>query len=148
MFGTCGIRKIYSSYDRSEKTFTPSMALRLGLALGTYLQAHGQKKVVIGRDFRTTGLPVQLALTSGLMSSGCQVFTIGEITTPTLCMAIDYLNSSCGVMITASHNPPEYQGIKIFGKKGLGYSPEQEQEIEIIYQKRAFISKQCFTADL
>ena len=129
MFGTCGIRKVYSSYDRSEKTFTPSMALRLGLALGTYLQSHNQRKIVIGRDVRTTALPVQLALTSGLISSGCQVFTIGEITTPTLCMAIDYLNSTCGVMITASHNPPQYQGIKIFGQRGLGYSPQQEQEI-------------------
>ena len=142
MFGTCGIGKIYSSYDRSEKTFTPSMALRLGLALGTYLQSQNQRKVVIGRDVRTTALPVQLALTSGLISSGCQVFTVGEITTPTLCMAIDYLNSTCGVMITASHNPPQYQGIKIFGQRGLGYSPEQEQEIETIYQKRDFIPKQ------
>ncbi|MHA1766835.1 MAG: phosphoglucosamine mutase, partial [Promethearchaeota archaeon] len=115
MFGTCGIRKIYSSYDKSEKTFTPSIALRLGLALGTVLKSKN-KKVVIGRDVRTTSYAIQLAITSGLMSSGCKVFTIGVVSTPTLCMSIDYLNADCGVMITASHNPPEYIGIKLFNK--------------------------------
>ncbi|RLI63398.1 MAG: hypothetical protein DRO88_10015 [Promethearchaeia archaeon] len=140
MFGTCGIRKIYSSYDKSEKTFTPSIALRLGLALGTVLKSKN-KKVVIGRDVRTTSYAIQLAITSGLMSSGCKVFTIGVVSTPTLCMSIDYLNADCGVMITASHNPPEYIGIKLFNKGGLGFSPEQEQEVENAYQNRAFNSK-------
>ena len=139
MFGTCGIRKIYSSYDKSERTFTPSMALRFGLALGTVLDKN--KKVVIGRDVRTTSFAFQLAITSGLMSSGCKVFTIGVVSTPTLCMSIDYLNADCGVMITASHNPPEYIGLKLFNKGGLGFSPEQEQEIEKVYQNRAFNSK-------
>ncbi|QEE16470.1 phosphoglucosamine mutase [Promethearchaeum syntrophicum] len=141
MFGTCGIRKIYSSYDKSERTFTPSIALRLGLALGTVLGKDKNKTVVIGRDVRKPSLAIQLALTSGLMSSGCKVFTINVVSTPTLCMSIDYLNADCGVMITASHNPPEYIGIKLFNKGGLGFSPEQEQEVEKIYQNRAFNSK-------
>ena len=138
MFGTCGIRKIYSSYDKSEKTFTPSMALRLGLALGTVIESG---KVVIGRDVRVTSEAIQLAITSGLMSSGCKVFTIGVVSTPTLCMSIDYLNADMGIMITASHNPPEYIGVKLFNNGGLGFSPEQEQEVEKVYQNRAFNSK-------
>jgi len=139
MFGTCGIRKIYSSYDKSEKTFTPSMALRLGLALGTVLDKN--KKVVIGRDVRKTSQGIEFSIISGLMASGCKVFTIGVVSTPTLCMSIDYLNADCGVMITASHNPPEYIGVKLFNKGGLGFSPEQEQEVEKTYQNRAFNSK-------
>jgi phosphoglucosamine mutase len=140
MFGTCGIRKIYSSYDKSEMTFTPSMALRLGLALGTFING-GSNKIVIGRDVRTTSQAIEFALVSGLMSSGCNVFTIGMVTTPTLCMSIDYLRANLGIMITASHNPPQYIGVKLFGLGGLGLSPEQEQEIEKIYQARAFLSK-------
>ncbi len=140
MFGTCGIRKIYSSYDKSEMTFTPSMALRLGIALGTFMNGKSQK-VVIGRDVRTTSKAIEYAIVSGLMSSGCNVLTVGMVTTPTLCMSIDYLHVDIGVMITASHNPPQYIGVKLFGPAGLGLSPEEEQEIEKIYQERLFISK-------
>ncbi|MHA1703442.1 MAG: phosphoglucosamine mutase, partial [Promethearchaeota archaeon] len=141
MFGTCGIRKIYSSYDKSEKTFTPSMAVRLGLALGTFMSEKKKRKIIIGRDVRTTSKAIEYALVSGLMSSGCKVFTIGMVTTPTLCMSIDYLHANVGVMITASHNPPQYIGVKLFGTGGLGFSPEEEQTIEEIYQNRAFMSK-------
>ncbi|MHA1700751.1 MAG: hypothetical protein ACTSWK_00645, partial [Promethearchaeota archaeon] len=141
MFGTCGIRKIYSSYDKSEKTFTPSMAVRLGLALGTFMNEKKKRKIIIGRDVRTTSKAIEYALVSGLMSSGCKVFTIGMVTTPTLCMSIDYLHANVGVMITASHNPPQYIGVKLFGMGGLGFSPEEEQNIEEIYQNRAFMSK-------
>ncbi|UYP48359.1 Phosphoglucomutase/phosphomannomutase [Candidatus Lokiarchaeum ossiferum] len=141
MFGTCGIRKIYSSYDKSEKTFTPSMAVRLGLALGTFLDMQGKREVIIGRDVRTTSKAIEYALVSGLMSSGCKVFTIGMVTTPTLCMSIDFLRADLGVMITASHNPPQYIGVKLFGPGGLGLSPEEEQSIEKIYQDRSFMSK-------
>ncbi|MHA1584019.1 MAG: phosphoglucosamine mutase [Promethearchaeota archaeon] len=141
MFGTCGIRKKFSNYDRSEQTFSPSMALRLGLALGTYLRNNNQYKIVIGRDVRKPSLSVEYALISGLLSTGCKVFTIGLVSTPTICMSIDYLKCSCGVMITASHNPAEYIGIKIFGPNGLGYNHAQEMEIEDIYQKRAFIER-------
>jgi phosphoglucosamine mutase len=138
MFGTTGIRKKFSTYDKSEGTFTPSIALRLGLALGTAVKSG---TVVVGRDIRTTAIPIELALTSGLVSTGCQVLSIGMVTTPTLAMSIDYLEAQCGVMITASHNPPEYIGIKLWNKKGLGFNSEQEKEIEEIYDKRAFVSK-------
>ncbi|MHA1520878.1 MAG: phosphoglucosamine mutase [Promethearchaeota archaeon] len=138
MFGTCGIRKKFSTYDKSEKNFTPNMALRLGEAIGT---AIGSGSVVIGRDTRTAAVAIEYAITSGLVSTGCKVYTIGMVTTPTLAMSIDYLEADCGVMITASHNPPEYIGVKLWNKEGLGYSSDQEVEIENIYQNRAFLHK-------
>ncbi|WP_457558223.1 phosphoglucosamine mutase [Candidatus Harpocratesius sp.] len=139
MFGTCGIRKKFSTYDKSEQTFTPNMALRLGEAIGTAINSG---KVVIGRDIRTAALAIEYAIISGLVSTGCKVYTIGMVTTPTLAMSIDFLDADCGVMITASHNPPEYIGVKLWNKGGLGFSPEQEAEIETIYNKRAFVRKE------
>lgn len=138
MFGTCGIRKKFSTYDRSEQTFTPNMALRLGEAIGTAIKSG---KVVIGRDIRTAAVAIEYAIISGLVSTGCKVFTIGMVTTPTLAMSIDFLDADCGVMITASHNPAEYIGVKLWNRGGLGFSPEQEEEIEQIYQNRDFIRK-------
>ncbi|MCF2140913.1 MAG: phosphoglucosamine mutase [Candidatus Lokiarchaeota archaeon] len=139
MFGTCGIRKKFSTYDKSEQTFTPNMALRLGEAIGTAINSG---KVVIGRDIRTAALAIEYAIISGLVSTGCKVYTIGMVTTPTLAMSIDFLDADCGVMITASHNPPEYIGVKLWNKGGLGFSPEQEAEIETIYNERAFVRKE------
>ncbi len=141
MFGTCGIRKLFSNYSERTDRFTPLMALELGLSLGTYLQQHDIDKIIIGKDVRTTAMSIRLALSSGLISVGIRVYNIGLVTTPTLCLSIDKLNAKCGVMITASHNPPEYIGIKIFGPHGLGYSPEQEQEIEEIYQNKAYVER-------
>lgn len=138
MFGTCGIRKIFSNYSYNNDRFTPIMALELGLSLGSYLKQNDQDRVIIGHDVRTTAVPIELALSSGLISTGIQVYQIGLVTTPTLCLSIDKLNSKCGIMITASHNPPEYIGIKIFGPHGLGYSSDQESEIEQIYQTKSY----------
>jgi len=138
MFGTCGIRKKFSTYDKSEQTFTPNMAIRLGEAIGTAINSG---TVVIGRDIRTAAVAIEYAIISGLVSTGCKVFTIGMVTTPTLAMSIDFLNADCGVMITASHNPAEYIGVKLWNKGGLGFSPSQEDEIEKIYQNRNFVRK-------
>lgn len=105
--------KKFSTYDKSEQTFTPNMALRLGEAIGTAINSG---KVVIGRDIRTAALAIEYAIISGLVSTGCKVYTIGMVTTPTLAMSIDFLDADCGVMITASHNPPEYIGVKLWNK--------------------------------
>ncbi|MFW9998730.1 MAG: phosphoglucosamine mutase [Candidatus Hodarchaeota archaeon] len=137
MFGTSGIRRVFQNYSESDVMFTPQMALDVGLALGTYL--NGKGTVVIGKDIRTSALPIEYALISGLVSTGCTVKTLGIVTTPTLAMSQKFLNADCGVMITASHNTPEYIGLKIWNPSGMGYIPEQEEEIERIYNDKKFI---------
>ena len=118
--------------------FTPHMALEVGLALGTYLK--GDADVVIAKDIRTSALPIEYALISGIVSTGCNVKTVGIVTTPTLAMSLRYLRGDAGVMITASHNTPEYIGLKLWNTSGMGYIPEQEEEIERIYNDKAFLN--------
>ena len=114
------------------------MALDVGLALGTYLKGDGD--IVIAKDIRTSALPIEYALISGLVSTGCNVKTLGIVTTPTLAMSLRYLRGDAGVMITASHNTPEYIGLKFWNPSGMGYIPEQEVEIERIYNDKSFLS--------
>ena len=93
---------------------------------------------MIGKDIRTSALPIEYALISGLVSTGCKVITLGVVTTPTLAMSLSYLNAAGGVMITASHNTPEYIGLKLWNPSGLGYSPAQEEELERIFNEKTF----------
>ena len=135
IFGTSGIRRVFQNYSESDLRFTPQMALEVGLALGTYLKGGA---VVIGRDIRTSALPIEYALISGLVSTGCNIKTLGVVTTPTLAMSCRYLNAQASVMITASHNTPEYIGLKLWNPSGVGFSPEQEDEIERIYNDKDY----------
>ena len=135
IFGTSGIRRIFQNYSESDLRFTPQMALEVGLALGTHLKGG---TVVIGRDIRTSALPIEYALISGLVSTGCNIKTLGIVTTPTLAMSCRYLNAIASVMITASHNTPEYIGLKLWNPSGVGFSPEQEEEIERIYNDKDY----------
>ncbi len=135
IFGTSGIRRVFCNYDNTDIMFTPQMALDLGLALGTYLNGG---KIVIGKDIRTSALPIEYAFISGLVSTGCSVKTLGIVTTPTLAMSLRFLNANAGVMITASHNTPEYIGLKFWNPSGMGFITEQEEEIERIYNDKKF----------
>ncbi|MFX0067519.1 MAG: phosphoglucosamine mutase [Promethearchaeota archaeon] len=132
LFGTSGIRGIFNT------EFTPLMALRLGSSLGTYVTS---KSVVVGRDTRTAAKTIESAITSGLLSTGCTVLKTGIVTTPTLAYATKHLNVSSGIMITASHNPPPAIGIKLWNPDGMGFTSEQEHEIERIYTRKAFSLK-------
>jgi len=136
IFGTSGIRRVFQNYSESDLRFTPQMALEVGLALGSYLKGGS---VVIGKDIRTSALPIEYALISGLVSTGCNVKTLGIVTTPTLAMSLRYLDAKAGVMITASHNTPEYIGLKLWNRSGIGYSHEQEEEISRLYDEKNFI---------
>jgi len=138
IFGTSGIRRVFQNYSEGDIMFTPQMALDLGLAMGTYL--HGDATVVIGKDIRTSALPIEYAMISGLVSTGCNVKTLGIVTTPTLAMSLQYLRADAGVMITASHNTPEYIGIKCWNPSGIGYLSDQEEELERIYNDKAFLN--------
>ncbi|MFX1273461.1 MAG: phosphoglucosamine mutase [Promethearchaeota archaeon] len=135
MFGTAGIRKVFQNYSESDLMFTPHMALDVGLALGSYVN---KGVVVIGRDIRMSALAIEHALISGLVSCGCKIMTLGIVTTPTLAMSLRYLGADAGVMITASHNTPEYIGLKLWNRSGLGFTPDQEEEIERLYNDKDF----------
>jgi len=137
MFGTSGIRRVFQNYSESDVMFTPQMALDVGLALGTYLKGKGI--IVIGKDIRTSALPIEYALISGIVSTGCSVKAVGIVSTSTLAMSLKSLRAVAGVMITASHNTPEYIGLKIWNPSGMGYTPDQETEIERIYNEKEFI---------
>ncbi|MFX1487039.1 MAG: phosphoglucosamine mutase [Promethearchaeota archaeon] len=132
LFGTSGVRGVYNT------EFTPLMALKMGLSLGTYLSG---KSVVVGRDVRTTARSIECAVTSGLVNTGCRVHKTGVVTTPTLAYMTKYLDASAGIMITASHNPPPAIGLKLWNPDGMGFTLEQEKEIERIYFKEAFSPK-------
>ncbi|MFX1481944.1 MAG: phosphoglucosamine mutase [Promethearchaeota archaeon] len=129
LFGTTGVRKVYG------KEFDLEMALNLGKALGTDV---GSGTVLIARDARTTGLIVADALSAGVMSTGVDVVRAGIIPTPTLAFATKFHGFDAGLMVTASHNPPEYTGVKFWSKNSMGYTAEQEKRIEDIYETRRF----------
>ncbi len=126
------------------------MGLDLGLALGTYLHRTVKQAntytatVVIGKDIRMCALPIEHALISGLVSVGCKVKTVGIVTTSTLTMSLQFLNADAGVMITASHNTPEYIGLKFWNPSGMGFTPDQEEQIEEIFNTKDFAHKAWF----
>ena len=114
LFGTTGVRKVYG------EEFDLEMALNLGKALGTYL---GKGTVMVARDARTTGLMVAEALTAGIMSTGVNVVRAGIIPTPTLAFITMKRGFDSGLMVTASHNPPEYTGVKFWSKSSMVVEP-------------------------
>ena len=120
LFGTSGIRM---------KNLNPEIAYKIGFAVSQIA-----KNVVIGRDTRTTGGLIKNALITGLLNGGADITNIGIVPTPTL--GFSARNYDIGIMITASHNPPEYNGIKLFNKDGTAFRPEQEKQIEeIVFNK-------------
>ncbi len=137
IFGTSGIRRVFLNYSESDLMFTPQMALDVGLSLGTYLKSGAT--VVIGKDIRMSALPIEYALISGIISCGCNVKTLGIVTTPTLAASLRFLSADAGCMITASHNTPEYIGLKLWNPSGVGFSPDQEFEISRIYDEKDFL---------
>ncbi|KUO39054.1 MAG: phosphoglucosamine mutase [Hadesarchaea archaeon DG-33] len=125
LFGTSGVRGVVGDQ------LTPELALDLGLALATYLGGKGS--VALGKDPRTSSDMIESCVTSGLLSGGCDVMKLGVVPTPAVSFAVRQFRAKAGIMITASHNPPEYNGIKFWGSDGMAYTPEQEEAIERIY---------------
>ncbi len=132
LFGTSGIRGEY------QKEVTPELALDVARALAKYIGGKG-KKVVIGRDTRTTGKLLENIMITGLLECGCDVFTLGMVPTPTVGYATLKKGADAGIMITASHNPSKYNGIKLWNADGLAYKQGQEREIERIVFKKEFV---------
>ncbi len=124
LFGTNGIRGLVNV------ELTPEMAIKVGCAIGTFF---GRKNLLLGYDARTSGSMFAKAVISGLTSTGCHVLFAGMAPTPSLQFAVKNHKMDGGVIITASHNPPEYNGIKVIWSDGIETSHEQEVEIENIY---------------
>lgn len=127
-FGTDGVRGVANS------ELTPELAFKLG-RFGGYVLAHnGTEKptVVVGRDTRISGVMLESALVAGLLSTGAEVMRLGIITTPGVAYLTREMNAQAGVMISASHNPVQDNGIKFFGADGFKLSDAQEAEIEAL----------------
>jgi len=125
-FGTDGIRGRVNTAK-----LTPEVALKAGMAAGRiFTRGDHRHRVVIGKDTRLSGYMIESALVSGFTAVGMDVFQFGPLPTPAVAMLTRSLRADMGVMITASHNPFEDNGIKFFGPDGQKLSDEVEEEIE------------------
>lgn len=125
-FGTDGVRGV------ANLELTPELAFKIGRFGGCVLtkRCDGKPKVLIGRDTRISGHMLEGALIAGLLSIGAEVMRLGVVSTPAVAYLTKALNAQAGIMISASHNPMEDNGIKIFGSDGFKLLDEQEAEIE------------------
>jgi phosphoglucosamine mutase len=126
-FGTDGIR------GRANKVITPELALKVGQAAGLiFRNGEHRHRVLIGKDTRLSGYMIENALVAGFTSVGMDVLLTGPIPTPAVGMLARSMRADLGVMISASHNPYDDNGIKLFGPDGFKLSDEVEKEIEIL----------------
>ncbi|MCY8234738.1 phosphoglucosamine mutase [Priestia endophytica] len=126
-FGTDGVRGVANS------ELTPELAFRVGRFGGYVLTKDMERpKVLIGRDTRVSGHMLEGALVAGLLSIGAEVMRLGVISTPGVAYLTKATGAQAGVMISASHNPVQDNGIKFFGSDGFKLSDEQEEEIEAL----------------
>jgi len=128
LFGTDGIRGLANAAP-----MTPGMALRLGQAAGLwFVRGAHRHQVIIGKDTRLSGYMIEPALVAGFTSAGMDVLLVGPLPTPAIAMLARSMRADLGVMISASHNPFEDNGIKLFGPDGYKLSDETEAEIEAL----------------
>ncbi len=127
------LSRAYSSGDIRGKVgreVQTEDALRLGRAVGFALEQRGEpKRVVVGGDFRLSTRELKAALVEGLLASGCQVYDLGNVPTPAFYLAKERLHAPAGVMVTASHNPPDENGFKPI----IGELPNTEQELRELW---------------
>ncbi len=130
LFGTSGIRGVVG------QDLTTDMCREVAQALGTILPVGA--RVCLATDTRVSGEALKNAIFSGLLSCGIEITDLGMLPTPALALLTREWGFDSGIMVTASHNPPEYNGIKLFNKDSVGYSQDQEQQIEKIYRHKEF----------
>ena len=138
-FGTDGIRGI------AGESLTADLSFKVGKALGKLLtEKKEHPKVVIGRDTRISCDMIEQALTAGLTSTGVNVMTVGTIPTPAVAYLTKTIETDSGIMISASHNPYQDNGIKIFGPDGFKLTDEEELEIESLIDNSEQIKNASF----
>jgi phosphoglucosamine mutase len=132
-FGTDGIRGAVNS-----KNINGGMFFKFGLASGTYFKTQKKNKqiAIIAKDTRLSGYNLEPALVSGLTSAGMHVYTLGPLPTNGLAMLTKNMKANMGIMITASHNPYDDNGLKLFGPDGLKLSDKIEKKIEELIDRK------------
>ncbi len=123
LFGSSGVRGL------ANIDLTPILACRVALAVATHSKA---KTAVVARDTRVSGKMLEDALVSGLQSTGTDVLIADIVPTPVLAYATKALGADIGFMLTASHNPPQYNGIKVFNNESLSYTDADQEAVEKI----------------
>lgn len=131
-FGTDGIRG-----QANAGAMTPEIVMRLGMAAATYFKSDDERRhtVVIGKDTRLSGYMIEPALTAGFTAAGMDVVLFGPLPTPGVAMLTRSLRADLGVMISASHNAYQDNGIKLFGPDGFKLSDDAELEIEALMER-------------
>lgn len=136
LFGTDGVRGEAGSY------LTAPMAMRVAMAAGIYFQqSSNTRKILVGKDTRRSGYMIENAIVSGLTAVGYNVVQIGPMPTPAIAFLTENMRCDAGIMISASHNSFEDNGIKFFDAYGNKFSEEVEAKIEAIYYDDAQIDK-------
>src|SRR5262245_7068999 len=135
LFGTDGVRG-----RANRKPMTAEIAMRIGMAAGQVFNRdnHGHR-VVIGKDTRLSGYMIEQAITAGFLSVGREVLLLGPVPTPAVGFLTRSLRADLGVMISASHNSYEDNGIKLFGPDGFKLSDAVESDIEALIREPAKI---------
>jgi len=129
MVGVSGIRGIVG------QTLTPQVAVQAASAFGTML---GGGRIVVGRDTRPSGQALAMAIHAGLLAAGCEVIDLGVATTPGVTVMIGELAAAGGVVVTASHNPAPWNGIKFFRSDGIDLSGDQGATLRKLWQSQDF----------
>jgi phosphomannomutase len=127
--GVSGIRGVVGEF------LTPALACAFGQAFGTYV---GLGRVVVGRDTRASGEMLQHAVACGLLAAGCEVMDVGVLPTPTIQIYVGSSRARGGIALTASHNPPEYNALKLFNAQGLFFNHYERSELLDLYHQSDF----------
>jgi len=141
LFGTDGVRGEAGSFLSAE------LAMKVAMAAGIYFKTHAKtNKILIGKDTRISGYMIENAIVSGLTAIGYDVVQIGPMPTPAIAFITENMRCDAGIMISASHNSFEDNGIKFFDSYGNKLSSEVEQHIEDIYYNSDLLKDSCVTA--
>jgi phosphomannomutase len=127
--GVSGVRGVVGEF------LTPSLACSFAQAFGAYV---GAGRVVVGRDTRSSGPMLQHAVACGLLASGCEVIDVGVMPTPTIQIYVASIRARGGIALTASHNPPEYNALKLFNAEGLFFNNYERSELLDLYHQSDF----------